>query len=582
MSLHQPLSSPYDIVNQALDRWLSNPKFANHGDLLNFNDKLRTFDTVTNNAKDPSLSLYRDIIESIEDIEELVSNDFKTAEEVNEEKATGKETKETNEEEKKEKENILQALGQFKENLMNAQKQKKDKLNHLENSDPFLKIYSQLPKLVKESAEVRDVFSSAKVYQESDTDEQVAIKRNVNAGCTVRLKLILVNLLSSSTYEKLGNNDPKSFNEILCNQHLLDAGFSLNQATYQQLKQDSPSSYHYQRLHFLLRKIKPTEDVNGVFRCIDKVLYSKANKTLSEQAKLVGLEKEVLRLYYAERKKKQSIFASKALGDALELFIKHPAYLDLAQKYTFTVPHVVNKRDEAPEVAAGTEKRSKRVALIVQDTLSADEKRNDKLFTKIEAEYHEAIVFRNRDEIATYLQSQTSAEHIEFSVFDKTTNSLVYNQTLNIAYYKVTHNATENTCTRLYRNHPSHGLENFSQRQPLSNDYQEFAAALEKYLAVREGEENISNSQYHSFFGRITGMNAKVKRAAAAKLLNEVVLQNNAQLSNTAFSNDEIVALRDGRLGKLLNLYKDHLPNTFKIAEKERYACLSANRRGLW
>ncbi|MBX3708461.1 MAG: hypothetical protein KIT56_07620 [Gammaproteobacteria bacterium] len=132
-------------------------------------------------------------------------------------------------------------------------------------------------------------------------------------------------------------------------------------------------------------------------------------------------------------------------------------------------------------------------------------------------------------------------------------------------------------CYRLSRN----DIEFFSQEKNNgkghSSSYLELDRVLEEeYIIRRKVERSIDNSRYHSFFGRVSGMSSDIKIRAAEKMI--CAIRNKS--SQVEFTNDEIVALRTGRLGKIITKFEDQLPEEFRKQEgKHRHIAFLSRPR---
>jgi hypothetical protein len=92
-------------------------------------------------------------------------------------------------------------------------------------------------------------------------------------------------------------------------------------------------------------------------------------------------------------------------------------------------------------------------------------------------------------------------------------------------------------------------------------------AVLFQYIEDRKQEYTRTQRQYNRFWGRLTGMSYALKISAAQKMLN--LLQHKQRCE---FSNAELEALREGRLGKVIAAYEQQrlLPHEFTRQENIR------------
>lgn len=86
---------------------------------------------------------------------------------------------------------------------------------------------------------------------------------------------------------------------------------------------------------------------------------------------------------------------------------------------------------------------------------------------------------------------------------------------------------------------------------------------LTQYIEDRNKEREKDKSEYHRFWGRLFSYSATVKISAAQKIID---LINKKEVK--AFTHEELGALRDGDLGRIMAEIK-HLPKKFITAEQE-------------
>lgn len=92
-----------------------------------------------------------------------------------------------------------------------------------------------------------------------------------------------------------------------------------------------------------------------------------------------------------------------------------------------------------------------------------------------------------------------------------------------------------------------------------------FIEELEQYRLLRKEEAKNQRSEFHTLFGAIfTSMSATLKDNSLALFLQE--LKNPS--SNPRYTRQQLNALRDGRLGKILSRYFNYLPEQFKAQER--------------
>jgi hypothetical protein len=80
---------------------------------------------------------------------------------------------------------------------------------------------------------------------------------------------------------------------------------------------------------------------------------------------------------------------------------------------------------------------------------------------------------------------------------------------------------------------------------------------LHKYVHDRKMQESRENSVFGTFFGRLAGMSSELKIQAAEKMLDAL------NGKKVVFEHDELVALKNQRLGKIIKQYQSELPSVY-------------------
>lgn len=95
--------------------------------------------------------------------------------------------------------------------------------------------------------------------------------------------------------------------------------------------------------------------------------------------------------------------------------------------------------------------------------------------------------------------------------------------------------------------------------------------SLEEYIEERKQEKTAQKSQFHTFWGRLTGMSADLKISTAENLLNHLVSKNSTAYK---FTEDQILAAREGRLRKITEMLEKEnlLPEAFIRMERQHVA----------
>jgi hypothetical protein len=338
----------------------------------------------------------------------------------------------------------------------------------------------------------------------------------------------------------------------------------------------------------------------------------------TEFEKFKSMEKALLNSYFRIRNKQWPL--GSRLGDTLEVFIKSSTGLNLIEKYEIKVPHSVkaNKKIDIDQLLDKDNTKPKRIALVSPNAIEFADGRNDKLIRKLKAEYDEVVLISSQtyDKNAmTSLKNELESQGISVSLSTATLNAIPdannVNKTLNIISRNLdariefsvfaTHEDTlkryaqliptrervnkticykimgfsnaETTCRRFDPKKVEHDIK--------EDTYQELESALRKYINHRKLEKSLQNSSFHSFFGRLTGMSANVKIAAAEKLIQAIKHDNEEpNIKKPHFNLDQIYALRadkGSRLTQLIKMYEEKLPKSFIDEEVRINTELSKN-----
>jgi hypothetical protein len=191
------------------------------------------------------------------------------------------------------------------------------------------------------------------------------------------------------------------------------------------------------------------------------------------------------------------------------------------------------------------------------------------------------------EQLSSYVRQENKAADVEFTIFEDSIDNIAEIASATAkrpnqpTFYYINGDSNETTkCYQLNEKDTSHFTElksknttdigtnpankYFRELPNKKNDYLELEVALNKYITMKEREIKLNPNPLPF----IKDNDAK-KIEAAKKLIQAIKPDAGKGEKPPNFNRDDIKALREERLGKIIGQYESQLPDIFKQAEKQ-------------